>query len=80
MRPSKQLIDTFAYAQKSEEWILSEDLAANCEMSSGTARTHLKRLTEAQVLVVQKMYPAYRYKLAGGWEKTELAQFLAQFA
>ena len=74
MRPSKQLIDTFAYAQKSKDWILSEDLAASCEMSSTTARTHLKRLTEAKVLTVQKMYPAYRYKLAGDWDKTELAR------
>ena len=46
-------------------------------MSSTTAR-HLKRLTEAKVLTVQKMYPAYRYKLAGDWDKTELAQFLTQ--
>ena len=32
MRPSKQLIDTFAYAQKSKDWILSEDLALGADV------------------------------------------------
>lgn len=76
MRPSKQLLATLEYATKAEGWLSSDELANAKGMSGSTARTHLKKLTEAGLINAKGMSPAYLYQMAPDWEKKELAQFL----
>ncbi len=76
LRPSEHLLRVFKFLQESKGWVTSEQVAKEARVSSTTAKTHLLNLIGYKVVERQERFPAYYYRLADGYEKTELAQYL----
>lgn len=58
------------------KWATSRDLAAEAGVAERTARAHLLKLVNLNVLDVAEVFPAHRYRLAGKAEKRNTSYFV----